>query len=134
MNKKELPQDIEEGINYLERAEKNAGNHDLFNDYFSLGVDIIHGYFEGVPDSTSWTFAENKIQAHTKALIRRLPSIHVEDMGSYFGYQLSLMKVAKHFERIYSNEPDLRANIENFVDEGFEEEIKNWIDRKINRS
>ncbi len=130
MIKKELPPDIEDGINFLEKAEKNADNHDLFNDYFSLGVDIIHGYLEDVPDSPSRTFAENRIQAHTKTLIRRLPSIYVEDMGSYFGYQVSLIKVTKYFERIYSNEPDLRANIENFFDEGFEIEINNWIKRK----
>ena len=55
-------------------------------------------------------------------------------MGSYFGYRVSLMKVKKYFERIYSNEPDLRANIENFVDEGFEKEIKDWFKGKINRS
>jgi len=108
--KKELPEEIQESIDLLEKAESQKYEIEMFVKTFSNGIEILHEYLEDNPDSHFKTYIENLISTHIRQFLIKLPELEVNDFNTWITYCLLHKNAIKYLYNIFDESPFLKEN------------------------
>ncbi len=117
----DLPEDINDGINYLEAAETymDKAYESIEDDRdiivnFKRGIDYLSDFIEHNPGSLHKTYIENIISSYLRKFILKLSSLDIMDEDWWIFYCFILLEVKDHIKDILPDHPDVANALSTF--------------------
>lgn len=122
---KDLPEEISEAIELLEKLEK-LPDHKLRAGDFEQAIEVLNDYLSQNPDSPHTNFIEKIKLTYTRHLLEQLPKLSSLSFSEWLPYLSPfLFKAKKEIDTVIKRFPKLGENYRKF--------LRMWKDELIKR-